>query len=95
METDQPTNHVAIEIVTLPPPKIFMSDLGAMDEDNAAAYLSYQCRTSVTPRRLRYWRSVQRGPVCSRFSAGSSVWYRKADLDQWVLVDCARDIGDE
>ena len=83
------------QLVDAPIPQGFPTSLGMLKEADAAAYLAHHmCDTKLNVRRLRYWRSVGRGPVFHQPPQTRSLWYRLSDLDHWLLVDSARDPGE-
>ena len=79
------------EIIIEPRPKIYQTDLGDMDEANAAAYLSWRMRKEVSARTLRDWRNKRVGPVFHAGPFGRPIWYRLGDLDEWLELTTAAD----
>lgn len=79
------------EIVILERPRIYQSDLGDMDEDNAALYISYRMRREVKPRTLRDWRMNGIGPPYATGPSGRPIWYRETDLDRWIERKLVKD----
>jgi hypothetical protein len=50
-------------IVTVPPPMIYRTTGGNLDNTNAARYLAYKmCRQGLDDRTLRRWRELGKGP---------------------------------
>ena len=79
------------EIIAVPRPKIFQSDLGDMNEENAARYVSYRMRDDVSPRTLRDWRFKGKGPKYVTGPFGRPVWYRETDIDRWIEQELIKD----
>lgn len=77
-------------IVTIPAPIIYATAEGKVDETNAALYLSHQMRSSVRPRTMRSWRAEGVGPAYHAGPRGRPVWYRIADLDEYVEISSSR-----
>lgn len=77
-----------------PRPRIARTEDGHYDEANAAAYLAYKMCSSISQRTLRRWRNLGEGPAWYSGPAGRPIWYRQADLDEFILVSCGRGTGD-
>ena len=71
-------------------PRVFKTEHGDMDPDNAATYLTYRMRRKITVRTLRLWRQKKQGPVYHSSPGSRHIWYREADLDEWLEI-CAVD----
>jgi hypothetical protein len=82
------------EIVIVRRPKIEQTDLGDMDEDNAARYVSYRLRKEVKPRTLQDWRLKGIGPRYIAPPSGRPITYRETDIDKWLEQECLRDPQD-
>ena len=89
------TDPKDIPVVIDARPPVVMSAHGDMDEAAAALYLTYRMRKPmhrpVTPRTLRFWRHQKLGPVYHKADGGRDVWYRVADIDEWLEITCAVD----
>jgi len=91
LDTGSPTqSDTSPIIVTIPAPTIYATAEGKVDETNAALYLSYQRRISVRPRTMRSWRAEGVGPSYHAGPRGRPVWYRIADLDEYVEISSSR-----
>lgn len=64
---------------------VVMTPDGRLDRRNAAAYLGY------APKTLAQWASKGMGP---KFIKRGHVWYRQADLDEWLKGGEARSSGE-
>ena len=92
IDRDQPLAPLVFDpnIETVPPPRIRRTVDGLYDEENAAIYLTYKlCKASAVT--LRRWRMQGIGPAYSCGPAGKSIWYRQADLDEFIFVTCAKE----
>jgi hypothetical protein len=78
-------------IETLPKPRIQRTADGHYDEANAAGYLAYLMCSKISSRTLRRWRALGEGPAFCVGPAGRPIWYRQADLDEFVLVNCSKE----
>jgi hypothetical protein len=79
------------EIVIVPRPRIEQTELGDMDEDNAALYVSYRLRREIKPRTLQDWRLSGKGPKYISPPSGRPITYRETDIDRWLETRCLHD----
>lgn len=85
-----PIENTVPECVIVPRPSYRMTEAGDMDEIDAAVYLTWRSRKSVSARTLSRWRNKRYGPVYHKLPKGH-VWYRKGDLDDWIAMTCPVD----
>jgi hypothetical protein len=92
----EPTRPVGTEplIVVVPRPNIEQTDLGDMDEDNAALYVSYRMRREVKPRTLKDWRLKGIGPKYCSTPGGRFITYTETNIDRWIERECTHDPAD-
>ena len=80
--------NVLPELVVIPKPAIEQTELGDMDEDNAARYVSYRLRKAIKPRTLQNWRLNGEGPKYIAGPGGRPITYRETDIDKWLETKC-------
>lgn len=88
--SQSPSSDARIELIVVDPPRVYVTAAGDMREEDAARYLSYRTQRGISVRTLQRWRGARQGPVFHRVQGGRRVWYRQADLDDWVAT-CAVD----
>jgi hypothetical protein len=81
-------------IVVVPRPEIEQTDLGDMDEDNAALYVSYRMRREIKPRTLKDWRLKGIGPKYCSTPGGRFITYTETNIDRWIEKECTHDPAD-
>jgi len=84
-------NRDEMQLAIVPLPCVVKTAYGDMNADNAAVYLTYRMHRKITERTLRLWRQKKQGPVYHSTPGGRHIWYREADLDEWLELTCAID----